>query len=129
VIAYSDLIKVEPTFEIAQNIIKQLTNSFKPQAIDVSSIIKTVADYYKLSISDLKGKKRSKNIALARQVAMYIIRETTDYSTTEIGAEFNGRDHTTVMHSCQKIEDMVKFDSVFSSIINRLTQQCKETST
>jgi len=128
VIAYSDLIKVEPTFEIAQNIIKQLTNSFKPQAIDVSSIIKTVADYYKLSISDLKGKKRSKNIALARQVAMYIVRETTDYSTTEIGTEFNGRDHTTVMHSCQKIEDMVKFDSVFSSIINRLTQQCKETS-
>lgn len=129
VVAYSDLIKVEPTFEIAQNIIKQLTNSFRPQAIDVSSIIKTVADYYKLSISDLKGKKRSKNIALARQVAMYIVRETTDYSTTEIGAEFNGRDHTTVMHSCQKIEDMVKFDSVFSSIINRLTQQCKETST
>lgn len=125
IIAYADLIKVEPTFEIAQNVIKQLTNSFKPPAIDVSSIIKTVADYYKLSIADLRGKKRSKNIALARQVAMYIIRETTDYSTTEIGTEFNGRDHTTVMHSCQKIEDLVKFDSSFSSVVNRLTQDCK----
>jgi len=128
IIAYADLIKVEPTFEIAQNVIKQLTNSFKAPAVDVSSIIKTVADYYKLSISDLRGKKRSKNIALARQVAMYIIRETTDYSTTEIGTEFNGRDHTTVMHSCQKIEDLVKFDSSFASVVNRLTQDCKENS-
>jgi chromosomal replication initiator protein len=126
IIAYADLIKVEPTFEIAQNIIEQLTNSFSPPTIDVSSIIKVVADYYKLSISDLKGKKRSKNIALARQVAMYIIRETTDYSTTEIGSEFNGRDHTTVMHSCQKIEDMSKFDPSFSAVINRLIQECKE---
>lgn len=129
IIAYADLIKVEPTYEIAQNVIKQLTNAFKPPVIDVSSIIKTVADYYKLSISDLKGKKRSKNIALARQVAMYIIRETTDYSTTEIGAEFNGRDHTTVMHSCQKIEDLIKFDSLFASVVNRLIQDCKEHST
>ena len=126
IIAYADLIKVQPTFDIAQNVIKQLTNSFKPPAIDVSSIIKTVADYYKLSISDLRGKKRSKNIALARQVEMYIIRETTDYSTTEIGTEFNGRDHTTVMHSCQKIEDLVKFDASFASVVNRLTQDCKE---
>jgi len=128
IIAYADLIKVEPTFEIAQNVIKQLTNSFMPPAIDVSSIIKTVADYYKLSISDLKGKKRSKNIALARQIAMYIIRETTDYSTTEIGSEFNGRDHTTVMHSCQKIEDLVKFDASFASVVNRLIKECKEKS-
>lgn len=126
IIAYADLIKVEPTYEIAQNVIKQLTNAFKPPIIDVSSIIKNVADYYKLSMSDLKGKKRSKNIALARQVAMYIIRETTDYSTTEIGAEFNGRDHTTVMHSCQKIEDLIKFDSLFASAVNRITQECKE---
>jgi chromosomal replication initiator protein len=128
IIAYADLIKVEPTYEIAQNVIKQLTNAFKPPSIDVSSIIKTVADYYKLSISDLKGKKRSKNIALARQVAMFIIRETTDYSTTEIGTEFNGRDHTTVMHSCQKIEDLIKFDSLFASAVNRITQECKENS-
>ena len=99
-----------------------------PPAIDVSSIIKTVADYYKLSISDLKAKKRSKNIALARQIAMYIIRETTDYSTTEIGSEFNGRDHTTVMHSCQKIEDLVKFDASFASVVNRLIKECKEKS-
>ena len=128
IIAYAELIKVEPTFEIAQNVIKQLTNSFMPSAIEVSSIIKTVADYYKLSISDLKGKKRSKNIALARQIAMYIIRETTDYSTTEIGSEFNGRDHTTVMHSCQKIEDLIKFDASFSSLVNHLIKECKEKS-
>ncbi|MEN6297132.1 MAG: helix-turn-helix domain-containing protein, partial [Rectinema sp.] len=54
--------------------------------------------------------------------------ETTDYSTTEIGTEFNGRDHTTVMHSCQKIEDLIKFDSLFASAVNRITQECKENS-
>lgn len=128
IFAYADLIKVEPTFDTAQNVIRQMTNAFKPASINVSSIIRTVADFYKISTSDLKGKKRSKNIALARQVAMYIIRETTDYSTTEIGSEFNGRDHTTVMHSCQKIEDLIKFDSHFASIIQRLIQECKQNS-
>mgnify|MGYP000687020199 CR=1 FL=1 len=128
IFAYADLIKVEPSFDTAQNVIRQMTNAFKPASINVSSIIRTVADFYKLSTSDLKGKKRSKNIALARQVAMYIIRETTDYSTTEIGSEFNGRDHTTVMHSCQKIEDLIKFDSHFASIIQRLIQECKQNS-
>ncbi|MCX8012959.1 MAG: chromosomal replication initiator protein DnaA [Rectinema sp.] len=128
IFAYADLIKVDPTFDTAQNVIRQMTNAFKPASINVSSIIRTVADFYKLSTSDLKGKKRSKNIALARQVAMYIIRETTDYSTTEIGSEFSGRDHTTVMHSCQKIEDLIKFDAHFASVIQRLIHECKQNS-
>jgi len=64
IIAYADLIKVEPTFEIAQNIIKQLTNSFAPPVIDVSSIIKVVADHYKLSLSDLKGKNAARILPL-----------------------------------------------------------------
>lgn len=69
-----------------------------------------VADYFKLSYADIKGKKRTKNIVLPRQLAMYITREMTEYSTTEIGLEFGGRDHTTVMHGCQKIEERLKLD-------------------
>lgn len=128
VIAYADLIDKEPNAEIVSSVLKNMYNRMRPQSINVGSIIRTVADYYMLSVSDIKGKKRSKNIALARQVAMYIIREITDYSTTEIGTEFNGRDHTTVMHSCQKIEDMIKFDATFSAVVQRLIRECKEAS-
>ncbi|MCE1195530.1 chromosomal replication initiator protein DnaA, partial [bacterium] len=108
--AYAELVHKDLTVDIAKNLLKEMFNNNRHSAITVDSIIRMVADFFKLSLSDLKGKKRNKNIALARQVAMYVIREVTEYSTTEIGIEFGGRDHTTVMHSCQKIEQMVKFD-------------------
>jgi chromosomal replication initiator protein len=57
---------------------------------------------------------------------MYVIREVTEYSTTEIGIEFGGRDHTTVMHSCQKIEQMCKFDPVFENAMQRLLRAARE---
>jgi chromosomal replication initiator protein len=124
--AYSDLVHKELTLEIAKNLLKEIFNTKRHSAITVDSIIRMVADHYKLSLSDLKGKKRSKNIALARQVSMYVIREVTEYSTTEIGIEFGGRDHTTVMHSCQKIEQLCKFDPIFDASIQRLIRDSKE---
>ncbi|TXT51145.1 MAG: chromosomal replication initiator protein [Spirochaetes bacterium] len=124
--AYSDLVHKELTLEIAKNLLKEIFNTKRHSAITVDSIIRMVADHYKLSLSDLKGKKRSKNIALARQVSMFVIREVTEYSTTEIGIEFGGRDHTTVMHSCQKIEQLCKFDPIFDASIQRLIRDSKE---
>lgn len=125
-IAYAELVHKDLTVDIARNLLKELFNTKKHSAITVDSIIRMVADFYKLSLSDLKGKKRSKNIALARQVAMYVIREVTEYSTTEIGVEFGGRDHTTVMHSCQKIEQMAKFDPSFDASLQRLLRDARE---
>ena len=80
-----------------------------------------------MTLSDMKGKKRTKQITFPRQIAMYIIREITDYSTTEIGLEFGGRDHTTVMHSCQRIEDRMKTDSTIEPTIQELIRSIKET--
>lgn len=125
-IAYTELVHKDLTVDIARNLLKELFNTKKHSAITVDSIIRMVADFYKLSLSDLKGKKRSKNIALARQVAMFVIREVTEYSTTEIGVEFGGRDHTTVMHSCQKIEQMAKFDPSFDASLQRLLRDARE---
>lgn len=125
-IAYAELVHKDLTVDIARNLLKEMFNTKKHSAITVDSIIRMVADFYKLSLSDLKGKKRSKNIALARQVAMYVIREVTEYSTTEIGVEFGGRDHTTVMHSCQKIEQMAKFDPSFDASLQRLLRDARE---
>jgi chromosomal replication initiator protein len=124
--AYADLVHKDLTVDIAKNLLKEMFNSKRHSAITVDSIIRMVADYYKLSLSDVKGKKRSKNIALARQVAMFVIREVTEYSTTEIGVEFGGRDHTTVMHSCQKIEQVSKFDPAFDTVIQRLLREARE---
>jgi len=124
--AYADLVHKDLTVDIAKNLLKEMFNSKRHSAITVDSIIRMVADFFKLSLSDLKGKKRSKNIALARQVSMFVIREVTEYSTTEIGVEFGGRDHTTVMHSCQKIEQMVKFDPSFDASIQKLLREARE---
>jgi chromosomal replication initiator protein len=124
--AYAELVHKDLTVDIAKNLLKEMFNTSRHSAITVDSIIRMVADFFKLSLSDLKGKKRNKNIALARQVAMYVIREVTEYSTTEIGIEFGGRDHTTVMHSCQKIEQMVKFDPSFDASIQKLLREARE---
>lgn len=124
--AYAELVHKDLTVDIAKNLLKEMFNNNRHSAITVDSIIRMVADFFKLSLSDLKGKKRNKNIALARQVAMYVIREVTEYSTTEIGIEFGGRDHTTVMHSCQKIEQMVKFDPSFDASIQKLLREARE---
>lgn len=126
IIAYADLVHKDLTVDIAKNLLKEMFNTKKHSVITVDSIIRMVADNYKLSLSDLKGKKRSKNVAFARQVAMFVIREVTEYSTTEIGVEFGGRDHTTVMHSCQKIEQMVKFDPSFDAEIQKLLASARQ---
>lgn len=87
---------------------------------DIASIQKAVADYYKITVEVLKGKKRSANIAYPRMVAMYMCRYMTDQSFPRIGLEFGGRDHTTVMHGVNKIEEDLKNNSQLKEIINEI---------
>ena len=102
--AYNNLIHKEITLESAKEQLKQLiVINTDPTELEMSTIIRAVADYYKLSPYDIKGKSKNKNIALPRQIAMYLCRQMTDYSTTEIAAEFGGKDHTTVMYNVRKI--------------------------
>jgi len=89
-------------------------------------IQKIVSEYFGLSYKDLRGKRRTKAVAFPRQVAMYLSRELTEYSTTEVGAEFGGRDHTTVMHACQKIEDRMKLDPNIEPTLQTLLKRIKE---
>ena len=90
---------------------------------EISSIQKIVADYFKITVEALKSKKRSNNIAHPRQVAMYLCRTLTDKSYPQIGAEFGQRDHTTVMHSCTKIESDMKENQQLCNIINELKEK------
>lgn len=125
IVFYTEVVQKEVTVEIASKLLKETFSADKQLNISVDSIIKAVANHYNLSFADLKGKKRTKNIMMPRQIAMYIAREITEYSTTELGAEFN-KDHTTVMHACQKIEEMIKNDSQLESNIEMIIRGLKD---
>ncbi|MDC7239908.1 MAG: chromosomal replication initiator protein DnaA [Spirochaetales bacterium] len=127
IVAYAELVQKEITPEIAKQQLKQFFSSPIQTNITIDKIQKQVAEYFNVTLSDLKGKKRTKQITFPRQIAMYIIREITDFSTTEIGLEFGGRDHTTVMHSCQRIEDRIKTDSTIEPTLQELIRSIKET--
>ncbi len=125
-IAYADLVGKNITTEIAQNQLKQAFNAPIQANITIDRVQRIVSEYFNITPNDLKGKKRTKVITFPRQISMYIIREVTDFSTTEIGLEFGGRDHTTVMHSCQRIEDRMKTDSTIEPLVMNLIRSVKE---
>ncbi len=125
-IAYAELVDKNITLEIAQRQLKDFFAEPKQRNITIDIIQKVVADYFGLSYNDLRGKKRTKAIAFPRQVAMYIAHEMTEHSTTEVGLEFGGRDHTTVMYACQKIEDRLKIDPTLEVTITHIMRNIKE---
>ena len=116
----------EITLEKAQHLLRDTFSSPKQGNISIEIIQKVVADKYGLSVSDLKCKKRNKNIAIPRQFAMYISKELLEYSTTEIGIEFGGRDHTTVLHSCQKVEEQLNTDPTVHTTLEMLKRAIKD---
>jgi chromosomal replication initiator protein len=125
-IAYADLVDKTITLETAERQLKDFFSNHDQRNITIDIIQRIVAEYFALSSNDLKGKKRSKAIAFPRQIAMFVSRALTEYSTTEIGLEFGGRDHTTVMHACQRIEDRMKTDATLSPTVQHLIRTVKE---
>ncbi|MBI9107155.1 MAG: chromosomal replication initiator protein DnaA [Spirochaetales bacterium] len=125
-IAYAELVHKDITVDIATEQLKDhFTESYQSN-ISVDLIQRIVADYFNIGTADLKSKKRTKAVTLPRQIAMYILRELTEYSTTEIGYEFGGRDHTTVMHACQRMESRMKTESSLEPTINNLIRTVKD---
>jgi chromosomal replication initiator protein len=102
VIAFSSFHGRVVTVEVAREALKDLLSASTGQ-VTVELIQKTVADYYKIKVADMYSKRRPSNIALPRQVAMYLAKELTQKSLPEIGELFGGRDHTTVLHAVRKI--------------------------
>lgn len=124
--AYSRLLNKEITLSITMEQLKDSYSVQKEQNYTIDTIQKVVAEYFNLSHIDLKGKKRTKAIVFPRQISMYIARNMTDLSTTEIGYEFGNRDHSTVMHACQRIESRLQTDPMLDGIIQKLMRQIKE---
>ena len=103
VVAYSSLTNSEITEELAEEALKDIISATKPVEITVDLIKELISKNYKIKLEDFNSKKRTRAIAYPRQIAMYLTRELTDLSLPKIGDEFGGRDHTTVIHACDKI--------------------------
>ena len=126
-VAYSVIMGVNnPTLEFAMEALKEFTK--KPSGTDqnnIRRIQKSVANYYKISYEDIKSNKRPPNIAIPRQVAMYLCRKLTNESFERIGIEFGGKNHATVMHSCNKIETEIKSNMELKEAIIHIEQELK----
>ncbi|MCP0887079.1 chromosomal replication initiator protein DnaA [Ligilactobacillus sp. WILCCON 0076] len=121
--AYAQMKKEPITIKLADEALKSLTGSPQDRVINISQIQMLVAKYYNVSLADIKGKKRVKRIVIPRQVAMYLSREATDASLPKIGREFGGKDHTTVLHACDKITAALSSDSKLRRDISDLKKQ------
>jgi len=104
IIAYSSLTKNEITMDMATVVLKDILFESKTRVIDSSTVIESVARYFDIESADFSLKKRSRDIAFPRQIAMYLCRELTDLSLPKIGDMFGGRDHTTILHGINKID-------------------------
>ncbi|GLG01847.1 chromosomal replication initiator protein DnaA [Alicyclobacillus hesperidum subsp. aegles] len=122
VVAYSSLVNEDVTPELAQVALKDIIQPNRPRAVTVNQVQKVVSDHYGLRIDDLRGKKRTRNIAFPRQIAMYLTRELTDMSLPRIGEAFGGRDHTTVMHACDRVAEEMEKDADLRATIDRLAE-------
>jgi chromosomal replication initiator protein len=125
-VAYAELVGESITLKIAQQQLKDAFASPKQGNLAIETIQQVIADEYHISCNDLKGKKKAQTIVIPRQLAMYITREITEYSNTEIGQAFGGRDHSTVMYSCQKVEDRIRSDPNMDANIQNLIKTIKE---
>ncbi len=125
VFAYSEIIGVKPTLEMAQNQLKDFLSSGASENISLDVIQKVIANDYNISVSELKCKQRDKKFTVPRQIAIYIAREVTELSYTELGNEF-GKDHSTIMHAYKNISEKIKVDQNLDSRIKLLIKEIKE---
>ena len=107
VIAFSSFTHRKLDLELAREVLRDFTSD-KNRHYTVTNIIKSVAEYYGIKASDIKSKRRTRNISIPRQIAMFICREHTKSSLPEIGRQFGGKDHTTVIFSYKKISNLIK---------------------
>lgn len=118
--AHSELMNMPITIELAQSALAQLVKARDVRKITPELIMEIIAKQYDITIDDLISKKRNREIAMPRQIAMYLCREMTSLSTTNIGRAFGNRDHTTVMHGCEKVADTMKEDFSFKKRVEEI---------
>jgi chromosomal replication initiator protein len=108
------------SLDMAKNVLKDMVKE-SIKIISVEMIQKQVSEFFSITLVDLKSSRRQRHLVLPRQVAMYLARKLTKHSLPEIGNTFGGKDHTTVMHSCKKIEHDINNDVELRKTVEQLT--------
>jgi chromosomal replication initiator protein len=116
-LAVASLLHRDITVEMAEEVIQQYVDP-EPDHMTPERVVTTVAERFNVKPDVLCGKRRTKTVVLPRHVAMYLLRQLTDLSLTEIGRLFGGRDHTTVIYACDKVAEMMHVDSAFGDKVN-----------
>ncbi len=123
-IAHASLTRVEVDLELAKKVLKNIVREIDSE-VGIDYIQKTVSDYFHVEQDDLKAKTRKKEIVIARQVAMYFSKDYTNHSLKSIGYHFGGRDHSTVIHALQSVDNMIDTDAKFRYSIDELKKKLK----
>jgi chromosomal replication initiator protein len=125
VLAQSTLIKKEITIELVADMLDKLLNTAKKE-ITIDEIKQTVCDFFALPYDKIVSKSRKREIVMVRQIAMYLSKNHTNYSTAQIGDQIGKKDHTTVLHSCKAIQNMIDTDKVFKKTMQDLEKKLLE---
>ena len=125
IVAYASLTNQEITIELAENALKDIFSEQSVVQITPELIQEVVANYYNIRAEDITGSKKPKNIAFPRQIAMYLSRKILDISLPKIGEHFGGRDHSTVIHACTKIEKELEKDPSLQKTIIEIEKRIK----
>lgn len=126
IVAYSSLTNKEISVELASEALRDFISNKNAKQITIELIMDVVASYYNLRPEDFKSQKRTKNVAFPRQIAMFLARKLTDLSLPKIGEEFGGRDHTTVIHAYEKINEGYEKDQNLKETIDELIRKINQ---
>ncbi len=121
---HATLLKKDIDLELAKEVLKNIVKEIQSD-VSVDFIQKTVADYFKVSLEQMKSKVKKREIVIPRQVAMYFCKRYTQLTLALIGGNFGGRDHSTVIHALESVEDMMKTDVNFKNSVDDLTKKFK----
>ncbi len=124
-IAYASFNSQEINLDLAEFVLKDVFPEAKPRTITVQLIQEVVSEYFNIKVEDLKAKKRTRSISFPRQIAMFLTREMTDLSLPKIGEFYGGRDHTTVMHANERINNEIQLDPSLENTINDIINKIK----
>ncbi len=125
-VAYSSLTGKPVDKALAEDALREIFARSEPRHVTCEDVMEAVAAYYNVTIADLKGARRSRDVVVPRQIAMYISRELVEAPLTAIGDCFGGRDHSTVNHACQKVAADMKATPSLNPLVNDLMQQMTE---
>ncbi|HMK56947.1 MAG TPA: chromosomal replication initiator protein DnaA [Dissulfurispiraceae bacterium] len=122
--AHSSLTGIPIDMNLARNVLKDLISD-EDRPLTVDGVVKVVSDYFGVKPVEIKGKKRTKEIVNSRQIAMYLLKNFTQLSLSDIGRAFGGKDHATVIYGCRQVEERRSSDDVFNKVIENIIRKIK----